>query len=85
LNITPFFDNRQNCIRFIGVGRDVPCTKKRNRITKDSQLQVNKITSLLTSHIVSHNIRSHTSNLEMVLDIIDSASDDQEKLSYLDI
>lgn len=87
LNITPVFDNQQNCIRFIGVGRDVTVHKEKEieiqRILEVTSEQNNKLVNF--SHIVSHNIRSHTSNLEMVLDLMDSAADDQEKLSYVDM
>lgn len=85
LNITPVFDNQKNCIRFIGVGRDVTIHKEKElelqRILEVTSAQNNKLVNF--SHIVSHNIRSHTSNLEMVLDIMDSAKDAEEKLSYV--
>ena len=37
------------------------------------------------AHIVSHNIRSHTSNLLMVLDVIENTDDINEKLSFIDM
>jgi PAS domain S-box-containing protein len=87
LNITPVFDDNQNCIRFIGIGRDVTSNKEKEielqRILEVTNEQNSKLVNF--SHIVSHNIRSHTSNLEMVLDIMDSTTDDQEKLSYIDM
>jgi len=87
LNITPVFDNQQNCIRFIGVGRDVTNHKEKEielqRILEVTSAQNMKLVNF--SHIVSHNIRSHTSNLQMILDIIDNTADDKEKLSYVDM
>ena len=37
------------------------------------------------THIVSHNIRSHTSNLSMVVDILENTTDINEKLSYFSL
>lgn len=37
------------------------------------------------THIVSHNIRSHTSNLAMIVDVIENTEDIAEKLSYFDL
>jgi PAS domain S-box-containing protein len=87
LNITTVFDNENNFINFVGVGRDV--TK---RIEKEIELKnLLEVTSQQNSklynfaHIVSHNIRSHSSNLEMVVDIIEDSKTIDEKLSYFDL
>lgn len=37
------------------------------------------------THIVSHNIRSHTSNLAMIVAVIENTEDIAEKLSYFDL
>ena len=84
LNITTVFDSNNNFINFIGVGRNVT-----QRIEKEFELkrlldvtssQNNKLYNF--THIVSHNIRSHTSNLSMVVDVIENTDDIAEKLSY---
>ena len=87
LNITTIFDAQNNFVNFIGVGRDVTL-----RIEKEMELkhllevtsqQNNKLYNF--AHIISHNIRSHTSNLEMVVDVIENTDDITEKLSYFDL
>jgi PAS domain S-box-containing protein len=87
LNITTIFDAQNNFVNFIGVGRDVTL-----RIEKEMELkhllevtsqQNNKLYNF--AHIISHNIRSHTSNLEMVVDVIENTDDVTEKLSYFDL
>lgn len=87
LNITTVFDNNNNFINFVGVGRNVT-----QRIEKEFELkrlldvtssQNNKLYNF--THIVSHNIRSHTSNLSMVVDVIENTDDIDEKLSYFDL
>ncbi|MFV5691839.1 PAS domain S-box protein [Flavobacterium sp. LT1R49] len=87
LNITTVFDNQNNFINFVGVGRDVTL-----RIEKEIELkhllevtsqQNNKLYNF--AHIVSHNIRSHSSNLAMVVDVIENTEDITEKLSYFDL
>ncbi|MFV8345343.1 PAS domain S-box protein [Flavobacterium sp. ZB4P13] len=87
LNITTVFDSNNNFINFVGVGRNVT-----QRIEKEFELkrlldvtssQNNKLYNF--THIVSHNIRSHTSNLSMVVDVIENTDDIAEKLSYFDL
>ena len=87
LNITTAFDSQNNFINFIGVGRNVT-----SRIEKELELkkllevtsnQNNKLYNF--THIVSHNIRSHTSNLSMVVDVIENTEDIYEKLTYFDL
>ncbi|MGZ9735849.1 PAS domain-containing sensor histidine kinase [Flavobacterium sp. GNP002] len=87
LNITTVFDSNNNLINFVGVGRNVT-----QRIEKEFALkslldvtnsQNNKLFNF--THIVSHNIRSHSSNLSMVVDLIENADDIDEKLSYFDL
>jgi PAS domain S-box-containing protein len=87
LNITTVFDSNNNFINFVGVGRNVT-----QRIEKEFELkrlldvtssQNNKLYNF--THIVSHNIRSHTSNLSMVVDVIENTNDIDEKLSYFDL
>ena len=87
LNITTVFDNQNNFINFVGVGRNVT-----SRIEKELELknllevtgdQNDKLYNF--AHIVSHNIRSHSSNLLMIVDVIENTEDITEKLSYFDL
>jgi PAS domain S-box-containing protein len=87
LNITTVFDSKNNLINFIGVGRNVTF-----RIEKERKLkQLLAVTSQQNkklynfTHIVSHNIRSHTSNLAMIVDVIENTENTVEKLSYFDL
>ena len=87
LNITTVFDSQNNLINFIGIGRDVTF-----RIEKERKLkQLLEVTSQQNkklynfAHIISHNIRSHTSNLAMIVDIIENTENAAEKLSYFDL
>jgi PAS domain S-box-containing protein len=87
LNITPVFDDQDNCIKFIGIGRDVTASKEKEielqRILEVTSQQNNKLLNF--AHIVSHNIRSQTSNLMMVLDVMENTENTVEKLSYVEM
>lgn len=86
-NITPVFDDRGDCKQFICVGRDVTTRKeKKTELKRILEVTSEQNAKLLNfAHIVSHNIRSHTSNLSMILDVIDSTEDKDEKLSYVEM
>lgn len=87
LNITPVFNENGICSRFIGIGRDITATRKKEMELKEllevTSQQNNKLLNF--THIVSHNIRSHTSNLLMVLDVIENTNDTNEKLTLIDM
>lgn len=87
LNITTIYDAQNNFVNFIGVGRDVTL-----RIEKEMELQrLLDVTSQQNNklynfaHIISHNIRSHTSNLTMVVDLIENTESTPEKISYFEL
>ena len=87
LNITTVFDSNNNFINFIGVGRNVT-----RRIEKELEMKrLLEVTSNQNkklfnfTHIVSHNIRSHASNLSMVVDVIENTDNIDEKLSYFEL
>lgn len=84
---TPVFDNQGNCTKFICVGRDVTIAKEKElelrRILAVTNDQNDKLFNF--AHIVSHNIRSHSSNLSMILDVMESADCKEEKLSYIEM
>ncbi|WP_413997701.1 PAS domain S-box protein [Flavobacterium sp. W1B] len=87
LNITPVFDKQNELINYIGVGRDVTAQKEKelelNKLLEVTNHQNNKLFNF--AHIISHNIRSHTSNLAMVLEVMKDTDDVEEKLSYIDL
>ena len=87
LNITPVFDSHGKCNKFIAIGRDVTAAKEKEseleNILEVTSQQNNKLVNF--AHIVSHNIRSHTSNLLMVLEVIESTDDVLEKIALIDM
>jgi len=87
LNITPVFNTKNKCTNFVGVGRDVTNRKVKElemkRLLEVTSQQNDKLFNF--SHIVSHNIRSHSSNLSMVVDIMENTPDLDEKLTYFDL
>ncbi|MGO4904361.1 PAS domain-containing sensor histidine kinase [Flavobacterium sp. W20_MBD1_R3] len=87
LNISTVFDSENNFLHFIGVGRNVTLRIEKElelkRLLEITNSQNNKLYNF--AHIISHNIRSHTSNLSMVIDVIDHTDDIPEKLSYFDL
>jgi PAS domain S-box-containing protein len=87
LNISTVFDDDNNFLHFIGVGRDASLRIEKElelkRLLEITNNQNNKLYNF--AHIISHNIRSHTSNLSMVIDVIDQTDDIPEKLSYYDL
>ncbi|MEO8253133.1 MAG: PAS domain S-box protein [Flavobacterium sp.] len=87
LNITPVFDKEGNCTKFIGIGRDVTATIEKEKELKELLEVTNQQNKKLLNfaHIVSHNIRSNTSNLLMILDVIENTEDLNEKLTYVDL
>jgi PAS domain S-box-containing protein len=87
LNITPIFDNENILRNFVGVGRDVTLRKEREiELKRLLNLTINQNNRLLNfSHIVSHNIRSHSSNLTMLIDVIEKEEDPKEKQKYLNM
>ncbi|WP_281324129.1 PAS domain S-box protein [Flavobacterium sp. IMCC34518] len=85
LNITPIFDCENNLLNFIGIGRDVTLRKEKEiELKRLLDLTIDQNNRLLNySHIVSHNIRSHSSNLTMLMDVIENEEDPNEKIKYL--
>ena len=87
LNLKPIFDQNGVCTKFIAIGRDITNTKNKEiefeNILEVTNQQNNKLLNF--AHIVSHNIRSHTSNLQMVLDVIENTDNTTEKLSFIEM
>ena len=85
LNITPVFDSENNLLNFVGVGRNVTLRKEKEiELKRLLDLTIDQNNRLLNfSHIVSHNIRSHSSNLTMLIDVIENEEDPSEKVKYI--
>ncbi|WP_264563623.1 sensor histidine kinase [Flavobacterium sp. N3904] len=85
LNITPVFDSENNLLNFVGVGRDVTLRKEKEiELKRLLDLTIDQNNRLFNfSHIVSHNIRSHSSNLTMLIDVIENEEDPNEKIKYI--
>lgn len=87
LNINPVFNKQNTLINYIGIGRDVTIRKEKelelNKLLEVTNDQNNKLFNF--AHIISHNIRSHSSNLSMVLEVMKDTDDIEEKISYIDL
>jgi PAS domain S-box-containing protein len=79
--IVPFLDNQGKPYQYIVVMRDITLRKLRTfelRNTIDLLTSQNK-RLLNFSYIVSHNLRSHTSNMQNLIDYIENTDDEDEK------
>jgi len=77
-----------DAVRLIGTHSDVTNEKqKENALLDNLDIIIEQNNRLLNfAHIVSHNLRSHTGNFKMLLNILDDSDDEQSKeecLSYL--
>lgn len=72
-------------IRIIGTHSDVTSLKeKENELLHNLEIIVEQNNRLLNfAHIVSHNLRSHTGNIQMLLNVIDESDDEESKLECL--
>lgn len=70
-------DNYNNPIRIIGTHTDVTLEKQKEKQLLDNIDIINEQNNRLLNfaHIVSHNLRSHTSNFKMLLNLLDSDDD----------
>jgi PAS domain S-box-containing protein len=73
--------------KFIVVTRDIEdrkeVEKEKSRLYRITEKQNEKLINF--THIVSHDIRSHTSNLSMILDLYEESESKQEELEYFDM
>ena len=81
-------DKNGDAVRIIGTHSDVSHNKqKENELLGNLDIIVEQNNRLLNfAHIVSHNLRSHTGNFKMLLNILDESNDKESKeecLSYL--
>lgn len=73
-------------LRIVGIHSDISIQKQREEELKNSiELLGHQNQKLLNfAYIVSHNLRSHSSNLEMLINLLDFTEDKDEKLELLD-
>jgi PAS domain S-box-containing protein len=74
-------------VKYIVVTRDISARKEsereKSRLYKITEKQNQKLINF--THIVSHDIRSHTSNLSMILDLYEESQDIQEQKEYFNM
>ena len=74
-------DKNGDAVRIIGTHSDVSHNKqKENELLGNLDIIVEQNNRLLNfAHIVSHNLRSHTGNFKMLLNILDDSNDKESK------
>lgn len=79
--VVPFSDENHKPYQYIVVMRDITLIKLRTlELHNTIDLLTNQNKRLLNfSYIVSHNLRSHTSNIQNLINHIDEAEDEEEK------
>jgi len=79
--IVPFIDKDRNPYQYIAIQRDIT-------LSKNAEIELNKSFSLVNeqnkrllnfSYIVSHNLRSHTSNILSILNFLEKESSEKER------
>lgn len=81
------YDERGRLYRAYVIARDITHRKKMEQELRSSLDLLTNQNHRLTSftHIVSHNLRSHASNIIGLLSLIDDVDSDQEKIEILDL
>jgi PAS domain S-box-containing protein len=81
------YDENGKYTKYIVVTRDISerkeTEKEKNRLYKITENQNEKLINF--THIVSHDIRSHTSNLSMILDLYEETDDRNEQSEYFNM
>ncbi|GAA4756777.1 MULTISPECIES: PAS domain-containing protein [Flavobacterium] len=81
------YDEHGKSAKYIVVTRDISARKEsdkeKNRLYEITEKQNQKLINF--THIVSHDIRSHTSNLSMILDLFEESNDSDEKREYFNM
>ena len=82
----PVFNEAGKVVAVRGLFQDIDEQKKRELATEASLAWVNKQTDKLKdfAHIVSHNLRSHTGNLKMLMQMIDLETEPEMKLEWVE-
>ncbi|MEO8235713.1 MAG: PAS domain-containing protein [Flavobacterium sp.] len=81
------YDKNGKSSKYIVITRDISARKEaereKNRLYEITVKQNEKLIKF--THIVSHDIRSHTSNLSMILDLFEDTNDPNEQKEYFDM
>ena len=82
----PVFNNDKEIIGLRGIFQDIHEAKlKELNLEKTSEIVASQNSRLFNfAHIVSHNLRSHSSNLELIVQLIQDIDDPKEQLELLD-
>lgn len=87
LTVYPLKENSGNPLSYIAFIKDITTDKEAKEDLKISlQLVTEQNKRLLNfSYIVSHNLRSHTSNIEAIVALIESAESEEERNEMMDL
>lgn len=81
------YDEEGKYSKYIVITRDISSRKEsekeKNRLFEITEKQNEKLINF--THIVSHDIRSHTSNLSMILDLFEDTDSEDERKEYFDM
>lgn len=85
MTVVPFLNNNKKPYQYIVVMRDITLRKlKTIELHNTVDLLSSQNNRLLNfSYIVSHNLRSHTSNIQNLINYIEQAKDEEEKLEMM--
>ncbi len=86
LVVTSIRDDQGNIIGFIGIATDISKLKQKEKELKQTIDVVSEQNTRLYNfaHIVSHNLRSHTGNLSLLLELYQNAESGNEKTEMFD-
>lgn len=81
------YDENGSYTKYIVVSRDISALKKADEKVKRLYSLSKRLNEKLLdfTHIISHNIRSNTSNMSMIIDLIDASDDEKEKAEYFEL
>ncbi len=81
------YNEKGNYSKYISISRDISNIKKaQEKIDKLYNLsKIQNLKLLDFTHIISHNIRSNTSNMTMLLDLIEDTNSEEEKAEYFNL
>ena len=79
------YNDDKDIIGIRGVFQDIDEEKRKSlKLQKTSEIIVSQNNRLFNfAHIVSHNLRSHTSNLQLIAELVESSDDLEEKLELI--
>ncbi|WP_298893150.1 PAS domain-containing sensor histidine kinase [uncultured Psychroserpens sp.] len=82
----PVFNDSKEIIGLRGVFQDIDDVKQKEiNLEKTSEIIASQNSRLFNfAHIVSHNLRSHSSNLSLIVQLIDDMDSIEEKLELMD-